>query len=105
MTHRRGCSGLLTQRSVAFLAAAASLGATASVAGAATAADQTQFRVTAGPRAVSTTPALSALGAITPNGVAQTTNSAMTKIGVSDTTGAAAGWNVTAVISAAEGGG
>jgi hypothetical protein len=53
--------------------------------------------VTAGALAFSTTPALPALGAITLNGAAQTTNSPMTNIGVADATGAAAGWNVTVI--------
>jgi hypothetical protein len=103
MTHTRGCSGLLTQAGVAFLAAAATLGATASIAGAATAADQTQFSVSAAALAFSTTPALPPPGAITRNGAAQTTNSTMTNIGVSDATGSASGWNVTVIGNSAAG--
>ena len=69
----------------------------------ASAPDQTQFSVTAGALAFSTTPALPALGAITLNGAAQTTNSTMTPIGVTDASGAAAGWNVTVIGDTAAG--
>jgi hypothetical protein len=96
MINRPG-TGLLRRGGIATLAAVSILGATASVAVAATANDQTQFSVTAGSLAFSTTPALPALGAVTLNGAAQTTNATMTPIGVSDATGAAAGWNVTVI--------
>jgi hypothetical protein len=73
------------------------VGTTASVAGAATATDQTQFSVTAGALEFSTAPALPALGAISLNGATQTIESTMTNIGVTDATGNASGWNVTVV--------
>src|ERR1700693_3759466 len=65
MIHVLETSRLLRQGGVALLAAASFLGATASIAGAASAPDQTQFSVTAGALAFSTTPALPALGAVT----------------------------------------
>jgi hypothetical protein len=71
MIHVFETSRLLRRGGVALLAAASILGATASIAGAASAPDQTQFSVTAGALAFSTTPALPALGAVTLNGAAQ----------------------------------
>jgi hypothetical protein len=103
MTYGLDRPRLLRRGGVAVLAVAAMLGATASVAGAATASDQTQFSVDAGSLAFSTTPALPALGAVTLNGGAQTINSTMTNIGVNDATGDAAGWNVTVVGNSAAG--
>jgi WxL domain surface cell wall-binding len=103
MIHGLETSRLLRRGGVALLAAASILGATASIAGAASAPDQTQFSVTAGALAFSTTPALPALGAVTLNGAAQTTKSTMTPIGVNDASGAAAGWNVTVIGNTAAG--
>jgi hypothetical protein len=103
MTHVVAASRLLRRGGIAFLAVASTLGATASIAGAATAPDQTQFAVTAGSLAFSTTPALPALGGVTLNGGAQTTDSTMTPIGVNDASGASAGWNVTVIGNTAAG--
>src|SRR6201999_269849 len=55
----------------------------------------TSFSVTAGSLAFSTAPAMPTLSAITLNGQAQTTNTAMTNFGVDDATGSGSGWNVT----------
>jgi hypothetical protein len=85
-----------TQRLAAAVAAAVAL--TAVIPGlalGATAEDKTQFSVTAGSLAFSTTPALPTLSSITLNGTAQTTNTTMTNFGVSDATGSGSGWNVT----------
>jgi hypothetical protein len=92
MIHRLESSRLLRRGGVALLAAASILGATASIAAAASAPDQAQFSVTAGTLAFSTTPALPALGGVTLNGAAQTTNSMMTPIGVNDASGAASSY-------------
>jgi hypothetical protein len=56
--------------------------------------DHTQFSVLAGSLSFSTVPALPALGSITLNGQAQTTNTTMTNLGVADATGSGSGWNV-----------
>ncbi|HEX4837489.1 MAG TPA: WxL domain-containing protein [Solirubrobacteraceae bacterium] len=62
---------------------------------AATQEDKTQFSVTAGTLSFSTVPAMPTLSAITLNGSAQTTTTAMTNFGVADATGSGSGWNVT----------
>jgi putative surface cell wall-binding protein len=64
-------------------------------AGAATQEDKTQFAVTAGSLTFSSLPALPTLASVVLNGQAQTTNTAMTNIGVADATGSGSGWNVT----------
>jgi WxL domain surface cell wall-binding len=62
---------------------------------AATANDQTQFSVTGGSLSFSAAPAMPTLTALTLNGQAQTTNTAMTNFTVRDATGSGSGWNVT----------
>ncbi len=57
--------------------------------------DTTDFSVIAGSLSFATVPAMPALGAITLNGAAQTTNATMTNFGVDDGTGSGSGWNVT----------
>ncbi len=87
---------LLTGRAlsaVALVAAAAVI--TPTVAAAATSNDQTQFSVTGGSLSFSAAPAMPTLTAITLNGQAQTTNTAMTNFTVQDATGGGSGWNVT----------
>jgi hypothetical protein len=79
---------------VAVAAAAAAL-ATASPALAATSSDTTQFSVTAGSLAFTTTPDVPNLPAITLNGQSQTLNATMNNFGVDDATGSGSGWNVT----------
>jgi WxL domain surface cell wall-binding len=89
---------LRRQRQRLVAAFAAALGAAAVMPGlalGATAEDKTQFSVTAGSLAFSTTPALPTLSSVTLNGGAQTTNTTMTNFGVSDATGSGSGWNVT----------
>ncbi len=63
----------------------------------ATTENTTQFSVTAGSLTFSTAPTMPTLSAITLNGSAQTTTTAMTNFGVADATGTGAGWNVTVV--------
>ncbi len=85
-------------RKAAVLAAALTTVVSAVVpatAAAATAEDKTQFSVTAGSLSFSTAPAMPALGSITLNGAAQTTNSTMTNFGIADATGSGSGWNTT----------
>jgi hypothetical protein len=87
-----------TYRGVLALACALSIALVAiapSTAAAATAEDKTQFSVTAGSLSFSTTPAMPALGSITLNGSAQTTNATMTNFGIVDATGSGSGWNTT----------
>jgi hypothetical protein len=87
-----------TYRGVLVLACALSIALVAiapSTAAAATAEDKTQFSVTAGSLSFSTTPAMPALGSITLNGSAQTTNATMTNFGIVDATGSGSGWNTT----------
>jgi hypothetical protein len=79
--------------SVALLCAIAAMAP--AVASGAAQEDKTQFSVTAGSLTFSTAPAMPTLTAITLNGQAQTTNTAMTNLGVADATGSGAGWNVT----------
>jgi hypothetical protein len=62
---------------------------------AATQEDKTQFTVVAGSLSFSTAPAMPTLSAITLNGQAQTSTTAMTNFGVADATGSGSGWNVT----------
>jgi hypothetical protein len=57
--------------------------------------DTTQFSVTAGALAFSTSPDVPTLPALTLNGQAQTLNAAMNNFSMIDATGSAAGWNVT----------
>jgi hypothetical protein len=77
-------------------ASAATMLALASPALGATSNDTTQFSVTAGTLAFTTAPDVPDLPALTLNGAAQTLNATMANFGVSDATGSAAGWNVTA---------
>jgi hypothetical protein len=77
-------------------ASAATMLALASPALAATSNDTTQFSVTPGTLAFTTAPDVPNLPALTLNGAAQTLNATMLNFGVSDATGSAAGWNVTA---------
>lgn len=58
--------------------------------------DKTQFSVTAGSLSFSTAPGLPTFGAVTLNGLPQTTNATMNNLGVADATGSGSGWNVTA---------
>jgi hypothetical protein len=80
-----------------FVAAVTAVGmlAGASSALAATSNDATQFSVTAGTLVFTTVPDAPNFPALTLNGQAQTLNAQMGNFGVSDSTGAGAGWNVT----------
>ena len=82
-------------RTLVAVAAAAAMLATASPAFGATSSDTTQFSVTAGSLAFTTTPDVPNLPALTLNGQAQTLNGTMNNFGIDDATGSAAGWNVT----------
>src|SRR5436309_1996808 len=82
---------LLTSLAAACVAAAFS----AAPALAATANDLTQFSVTPGSLTFATAPDVPTLTGVTLTGAAQTTNTTMSNFGVTDATGAAAGWNVT----------
>jgi putative surface cell wall-binding protein len=77
------------------LAACALIALVPAAAVAATQEDKTQFGVIGGSLSFSTAPSLPALGTVTLNGLAQTTNSTMTNFGVNDATGTGSGWNVT----------
>jgi hypothetical protein len=57
--------------------------------------DKTQFSVTAGSLAFTTSPAMPALTGVTLKGESQKTNTEMTPFGVSDATGSGSGWRVT----------
>jgi hypothetical protein len=87
--------GKATTAVVATATVVASLFAATSTAFAATSNDTTQFSVTAGSLAFTTTPDAPNLPALTLNGQAQTLNATMGNFGVDDATGSAAGWNVT----------
>ena len=82
-------------RAVVAAALAATVLALTSPAYAATSNDTTQFSVTAGTLSFTTAPDVPNLPALTLNGQAQTLNATMANFGVSDGTGAGAGWNVT----------
>lgn len=79
----------------ALVCACAVAGLLPAAASAATQEDKTQFSVTAGTLSLSTAPAMPTLSAITLNGSAQTTTTAMTNFGIADATGSGSGWNVT----------
>jgi hypothetical protein len=79
----------------AFACVCVVVGLLPAAASAATTEDKTQFSVTAGTLSLSTAPAMPTLSAITLNGSAQTTTTAMTNFGVADATGSGSGWNVT----------
>lgn len=83
----RATRALLVACAISALGPSLALGATAE--------DKTQFSVTAGSLAFSTTPAMPTLTGVTITGAAQTTNSTMTNFGIVDATGSGAGWNTT----------
>jgi WxL domain surface cell wall-binding len=76
------------------IAVLGSLGS-ASLAGAATANDTTQFAVTAGALSFGTAPDVPNFAGVTLNGQSQTTNATMTSFSTVDATGSGLGWNVT----------
>lgn len=82
-------------RTLVAAAMAVSMLAGGSSALAATSSDNTQFAVTAGTLSFTTAPDAPAFSALTLNGQNQTLNATMGNFGVSDSTGSAAGWNVT----------
>jgi hypothetical protein len=79
----------------AFALVVAAVAAAPAGALAATANDQTQFSVTGGSLSFFVAPGMPTMPAITLNGQAQTTNTAMTNFTVRDATGSGSGWNVT----------
>jgi hypothetical protein len=83
------------RRALVAAAVAATIVATTSPAFAATSNDTTQFAITAGTLAFTTTPDVPDLPALTLNGQAQTLNATMNNFGVDDATGTGSGWNVT----------
>lgn len=90
-------------RSFVATATAVAMLAGASSALAATSSDTTQFAVTAGTLAFTTVPDAPNFPALTLNGQAQTLNAQMGNFGVSDSTGAGSGWNVTVAGDASAG--
>lgn len=76
------------------IAVLGSLGS-ASLAGAATSNDTTQFAVTAGALSFGTAPDVPNFAGVTLNGQSQTTNATMTSFSTVDATGSGLGWNVT----------
>jgi hypothetical protein len=76
-------------------AAACALAACALPSSAPAASDTTQFSVNAGALAFGTAPDVPNLTAVTLNGQAQTKNATMSDFSVDDSSGTAAGWNVT----------
>ena len=83
----RALSALLLGCIAAGLVSTVALGATQE--------DKAEFAVKAGTLSFSTAPAMPTLPEVTLTGVAQTTNTTMTNVGVKDATGSGSGWNTT----------